>query len=579
MKRFALLLTSITLTFVLSACFLFDTGGGGEVILPDFPPTPDDGVNSWEHDNEPFEFTWFVNSSWFAWNTNGTDVVSRILEEKTGARIRFITPVTDDGQLLSTMIAGNQLPDVVSIQAWYPQVSQLANQGYIYPLDDLIDRWAPTFRNRIQQDVWDWFQMGDGKTYGTPNFAYSSDYLEPGEQLMPNGAILVREDWYYEVEDAGIDMTTPSGFLEGVQYIRNKYSQAIGVQFDTFDSEGNRSLQWLSQYFAVPFEQEDGSYQLPWTHPRYLDMLEFVNTLYREGHLRDANFSANRTQVRTTLASGNVFVSMVTPQDYNQAFLSNYTNGIRYIPLVLRHEDGAAPVLQDIRGMGFLLSMITTNAERPDKIIRVFEYLYSEEGQRLVAFGEEGTTWEWTDETQTQVRWTEQYLNDLETGNVGQYGLFQMNLLMNLAYINRIMPSEGRTSQDIYVDNLKRPLTPFSYDYTPNFLLPDTARDDYFNFTTQSNRVTSTWSEWLPDIIRANSTAQALEYYESAIAAMNSRGLPTVVAFREDAYQRAKDAIGVEMGWPPHQPGYQIPSTGPNGDFSYWRYALYERQD
>ena len=79
-------------------------------------------------------------------------------------------------------------------------------------------------KTRLQEDVFNWFSLGNDKTYGFPNFAYSSSYVDKDEKMQPNGGILVREDWYKEATAAiGSDMTSPSSFIEGCKYIKNKY--------------------------------------------------------------------------------------------------------------------------------------------------------------------------------------------------------------------------------------------------------------------------------------------------------------------------------------------------------------------
>ena len=544
MKKILILML---LSFILVGCVRTNDR---VVVLPDFEATPDDGKPSYEHDNEEFEFTWFVNSPSFNWSTNRTDMVSKILKEKTGASIKFITPITDDNQLLGTMISGNKLPDVVSIQSWYSQPSQLASQGYVYPLDDLINKWAPSFKKIIQKDVWNWFKQGDGKTYGIPNFAYSSDYLEENEKLEPNGAILVREDWYEEVTEQGINMSTKDGFKEGCEYIQNKYSKSIQVQLDNFNQDGNNSINWLSQYFAVPFELEDGSYNYKIADERYLEVLDFVNDLTTQGYVKQANYSDNKSKILNNLASGNVFVSMVTPQDYQTAFMSNFNSNIKYVPLVLRNDNGDDPVLQDIRGMGYLFSMITTNAKRPDKIIKVFEYLYSEEGQRLVAFGEEGVTWEWEDETKTSIKWTDFYLDKFNKNDTGQFGLYQMTLLMNLAYINPLKPENGKKEVDRYIENLKKPLKQYSYNYNPTFLKLDVESKDYNDYIRYEARITGAWSEGLPNILRSTTKEKMKAEYNAVMKELKSKKLDFIIQFEGRSYLLAKELLGIEKGWP-----------------------------
>lgn len=576
-KAYGLILAAL----LLSGCGSdpYQPGQFVEVKLPDFEVTPDNGQDSWTQDNEEFEFTWFVNDSSFTWSSYGSDDVSRIIKEKTGATIHFISPVIDDNAQLSNMISNNKLPDVVSVQAWYTQCSQLAMQGYLYPLNDLIERWAPSLKYRLQDDVFSWFSLGNDKTYGFPNFAYSNEYISATDKMEPNGAILVREDWYKEATAAiGSDMTSPESFIEGCNYIKNKYSKAIPIQMDVFDSEGNDSIKWLSQYFATPFEDENGDYVYNMTHEKYYETLSFVNDCYNNDLIMDDNFSANASQIRTKIASGNVFVSMVTPQDYQQGFISAYNSNVKYVPLILRNHAGDDPILQDIRGMGYLFTMVTTKAKRPDKIIKVLDFLYSEEGQRLVAFGIEGKTWNWKDEAHDEVVWTQEYLDSVARDDTGKYGLYQMTLMMNLAYINKIKPLNGRKDVDIYIDNLKRPASPYSYDYTASFLKDDTADKNYNKLSVNENKGIQRWSSnYLTKVLRASTKDQSRAYYDQGINYMRKNCmLDEVIEFNARSYQRAKEALNLEFAWPKNLDSYVSPVTGPNGDFSYWRGATHE---
>ena len=562
---------------ILAGCGRTNENNFVEVKLPDFPQTVDDGRDSWEHDNSAYDFTWYVDDSNFTYPTYGTDAISAKITEKTGATIKFISPVTDDGEKLSTMIAGNALPDVISINAGSQTYSQLAMQGYTYPMNDLIDRWAPSFNDKLHDDVFSWFELGNGKTYGFPNFAYSNDYVGEAEKFEPNAAILVREDWYNEATSAiGSDMTTKASFKQGVQWIVNKYGRdTVGMLLDQFTIDGNASINLMAQYFAAKYESTDGKYNYRQTDPKYLEALQFLNDCYKAGFITDANFSNNASQIRTTLASGKVFASLVTSQNYSQAFKTCYNSGITYVPLVLRNDAGDDPILQDAQGMGYLITMVTTNAKRPDKIIKLLEFLYSEEGQRLVCFGVEDSTWRWTDSTKTEIEWTQTYLSAVENDMSGGYGLYGMTLLMDLAYTNKIKPLNGRKGPDIYIDNLKRPLSPYSYNYTPSFLKLDTQDKDFFKLTTAATRITQKWAEYFPRILRANDNAKAKEVYDSAIAYLKQRQLEEVIVFQAAGYERAKTALGITNGWPTHVPGYVSPVTGPHGDFSYWRGATH----
>ena len=582
-KLFLSAVSFLTLTTLLAGCG--GSGGNekisedesGNVVLPDFPSTPGD-KDSWEYldkdaegNVEEWTVDWYVNDSTFSWNTYGSDRVSEIIKEKTGVTIHFTSPVTDDGQKLSTLISGNKLPDLISVQCWYPQCSQLALQGYVYPLDALIEKWAPSMKAREQEDIWNYFKMGNGYCYGIPNFAYSTKYISNDEQMEPNGCLLVRKDWYEEVAKAGIDMTTPDGFIQGCEYVKTNHAGSIPFQIGPFTTDGNTSIDWLMQYFACSFEDGEGNYVERRYSENYKDMLKFLNECYKKSLIKAENLTDKAAAIKTNISRGNVFASIVTPQDYQTAFQNCYAAGIEYVPLVLHNYNGDDPVLQDISGNGYLLTMVSNNCSRPDKVIKLLDFLYSEEGQRLVAFGVEGETYEWTDETHTAIRWTDRYLSGINNKGsadaawVGDYGLYSMTLLMNLAYINKLKPLNGMSDSDMYIYNLKRPMMPYSYNYKPVFLKHDTSDENYSDISTKNTTITTKWTEYLAKIISAS---DYLSTYESAVKYVKKRGLDDVVSFYSKSYQTTKQTLGVTYGWPANDPSYKSPATGPNGDAS-----------
>ena len=269
---------------------------------------------------------------------------------------------------------------------------------------------------------------------------------------------------------------------------------------------------------------------------------------------------------------------MVTPQDYQQGFIASYNFDIKYVPLILRNYEGDDPILQDIRGMGYLYTMVTTNAKRPDKIIKLLDFLYSEEGQRLVAFGLEGETWNWVDDKHTEIKWTDTYLNSVNNDDTGKYGLYQMTLMMNLAYINKIKPLNGRKDVDIYIDNLKKPISPYSYDYTASFLKDDTSDKSYNEVSVNETKGVQRWSSsYLAKVLRSSNKEQARQYYDQGISYMKKNCmLEKVIEFNSQSYKRAKEALKLTYAWPKNMENYVSPKTGPNGDFSYWKGATHE---
>lgn len=564
----------------IASVFSFAACGGsnttrGEEFLDQFERVTDATRPSWEFDTADYDVTWFIDASWMQWPTNGADLVSRTIYEKTGCKIQFRVASDEQSTELSTMVSSNDLPDVLTVKASSIYANQLPSQDYVWSMDQLWERFAPSMTERYtvqQKDVYNWFKQ-DGKLYGIPNLCYT-DYYIGDSKLSPNGAILVREDWYQEVvAQTGEDMTTKESFLKGVEYITDKYSNAIGVQLDPFTATGNLSAIWLSQYFAVPYEKTDGTYNHQILDEKYKEVLTFLNTLSTEGYINAANFTANTAAVNTNIALGNVFVSFATPQNYNNAFSSLHEKGIDYVPLVLRNDNGDAPVLQDLRGKGYMFSFITKDCDRPDKVIKLFDYMTSEEGQLLINFGVENDTFVW-DENHERIVWTEKYVQDYENNNTTQYGFGYCNALLNQSFYDKVSPigKECRTKASMYIEDLKAPLKPYSYDFTPSFLLPDTTSENYFDYIEQLDRCNQLWGRYLPLMISAENNTKALELYASTVQSMKNNGLDFVVSFMAEGYQASKAALSVEKGWPAYQDGYVAPTTGANGDYSYYKY-------
>ena len=613
MKKIAILITTIFSVFAFISCGNTTLSGGqtGEITTdnmaqleyPDYPDTPSEG-NSWDYidSSTDYTITWYVDVA--SWNPpSGLDIISQKIKEKTGITVRFDTPVTDDGQKLATMIAGGDLPDVISTPTDNIQtLTGLAQQGYVYDINTLADKWAPSLFEHLPQDVMDWWAYGNGKTYGIPNHYYSYEDVPDG-QLQPNGGMMVRKDifnaWQTYVENNLADsnglvhytsiagnektvewqgyVTTPTGFKEAALWALENYSDSLttGLELSQFRSTGSTSLTWLSQFFAVPFESTDGDYLYAFEQDGYKNMLLYLNDLYRSGVISTANFTQDYDGVGSVIASGSAFASLVTPQQYQIHYTTAKDNGYEYVSMYLTNEAGDAPVLQDIRGYGYLFNMITTTCERPDLVIKLFDYLSSHEGQRLVSMGPEGVTWNWTDGIDSQIVYTDQFLTEKANSQIGKYGLLQFDLLINWQYYDNVQPrtNNGKTQAELFRLNLKRPLTVYSYDLNATSFVVDATDSRFQEYSNNLTRIENTIGTQLPKILKAGSVSEALDIYNTTIDIIYARGLDLVKTMDNEAFHVAKEKLGIDIAWIPYRSDYYNPLNRlqPNGDFSYYR--------
>lgn len=606
-RLYVVLLLLLSLS-VLAAC---DDGEGIDIdddnmaviTYPNFPETPGD-KNSWEYldGKEQLTVRWYVDVA--SWNPpTGLDIISQIIKEKTGITVIFDTPVTDDGQKLATMIAGGDLPDVISIPTNRSQtITGLAQQGYVYDINTLANRWAKSLFNHLPEDVLDWWAYGNGKTYGIPNHYYSYEDV-PNEQLQPNGGMMVRKDifdaWQRYVElnlknnDGNVVyqslsgstksvpwqgyITTPEGFKAAALWALQNYSSSLttGLQLSQFRSNGSASLNWLAQFFAIPFEDEQGNYLYQFTQEAYRDMLLYLNDLFRVGVISPANFTQDYDGVGAVVAGGKAFATLVTPQDYQIHFTTAKDAGFVYQTMYITNENGDAPVLSDIRGYGYMFNMITTKAQRPDVIIKLFDFLTSKEGQRLVSMGPEGVTWNFTNGENSDIVYTPTFLTEKANSQTAKYGLLQFDLLLNWQYYDNVQPriNHGKTEAELFRTNLKRPLSIYAYDYNALAFVVDATDPRFQTYNNNLTRIETTIGTQLPKIIRATSRNQAISFYNDTITAINARGLDLVIEMNSQAFQKAKQKLGITIAWPPRQTGYINPldRLNPNGDLSKYR--------
>ena len=366
----------------------YDEYNMAELTYPDYEETPAD-KNSWEYLDAGKETTieWYVDVS--SWAIPAENDVIRKIKEKTGITVKFMTPVTDDGSKLATLISSG-LPDVVSVPTSSSKtIASLAQQGYVYDINTLADKWAPTLYQHFPEDVFDWWSYGNGKTYGLPNHYYSYEDV-PDEKLQPNGGMMVRKDifdaWQSHVEKnlKGADgyvsytsasgatkkvewqgyITTPEGFKAAAEWaMQNYYGTGKGqittaLQLSQFTSSGCTSLEWLAQFFAVPFEDEEGNYLYRFTQEGYADVLYYINDLYRtkvngNNLISESNFTQTYDGVGSVIAGGKAFATLVTPQDYQMHYVTAKDDGYEYVSMYITNEEGDAPVLADINGITY----------------------------------------------------------------------------------------------------------------------------------------------------------------------------------------------------------------------------------
>ncbi|WP_162341624.1 extracellular solute-binding protein [Paenibacillus paridis] len=503
---------------------------------------------------EVLDIDWYVNLSWWKYSGDyGKDKFSQLIRDKFGLNINFITPAGDGSEQMSAMIATGQIPDIITVESWMDYKTSLAKGGYLISLNELIEKYAPDFKP--YEDIFNWYKESDGNTYVLPNFAYSSYALKPGEQLESNSAFTLRSDIYEQLGRP--DISTADKFLDVLERVKNEVKTydgkpVIPLQLYEFTSNGNSSLDWLVENFAIPYEKEDGTYNNRRYDAKYWDTLRFLNDAYNRGLISKDNFTDKRDQINEKIASGRVFSSLTSPQDFTDSMRTLYNNddAAQFEAFALRNYAGEDPVLTDIRGFGWLVTMVGKESKAHERIIKLMQFLNSKEGQHIVHFGWEGETY--TYNADGTIAWTEEYTETLAKGDGSEkkWGM-GFNLLMDWYSVRDLFPQPDKPVDSYLAEsNMKKPLIPYSYDTSASGGKPIPDHPGRDKMLETGNRLSLFWGRELPRIIMAESEEKARSIYEDTLAKLDEMGRSEYDAYTNELFQNAKEALGIKHSWP-----------------------------
>ena len=166
---------AVLMLCLLAASMVFAGGNGDASVAGTKPGTG--STPGWKLNKDtPIEFDWYVHFSWFARHW-GDSLVSKYITQKTGVDINYIVPAGNEAEKLNAMIAGDALPDFITLGWWEGQVPMMIDAGLVYPLDELATRFDPYFFKVVNNDKIGWYRQADGHVYGYPNASYTpADY-------------------------------------------------------------------------------------------------------------------------------------------------------------------------------------------------------------------------------------------------------------------------------------------------------------------------------------------------------------------------------------------------------------------
>ncbi|WP_339312873.1 extracellular solute-binding protein [Paenibacillus sp. FSL k6-2145] len=495
---------------------------------------------SWKLDTTPVNLTWFVGAEWYG-HTWGESLTSKYVTQKTGVNIEFEVSTGEPSEMLSRMLTTGSLPDLITIGSWESAVNKLRESNLIYALDELANQYDPYFYKVTGDGALQWYRQEDGHTYVIPNDAYSPEQMRSTGLTGANQTFLVRKDLYESMGKP--DLTSPKGFLNALQLLKNQYSVYKGQLISPFWAQGNASYgmtEYLQNLLAIPHEQNGKVYDRM-TDPDYIEWLKTFRIAYEQG-LINVDFlvdSSAQVQEKTNHVQYFMMIREWTDISDLNSKLEVLTNQSSYYIAVdgPRSSRGESAKLFPGSMDGWMVTMISRSTENPERAIRFLTYLASEEGQRDLFLGKEGETWAMKN-GKPQLTAAMVQLHDTDRERLEkEYGIMDTYwMLRNPAFVNKWRPENAPSIKQMEeFANQQADLDSSIYKGL------DPIGDS--DIALAWSRISQNWEEVLPELITAKDEAAFDKIFENFLIRRVNYGFNQVMEYRQAELELRKAKI------------------------------------
>lgn len=335
--------------------------------------------------------------------------ILQALTEKTGVKgdLQFYGG-GDDAQKAGVMIAGGDYPEVIEATL---QQQKFVDAGVLLPLDDLIEKHGPNIKKVWGDSLNKLRNPKDGKIY----FIGEKPRNRQGEIIDANQSLLIQ----YDVLDK-LGYPKPKT-LDDVEKMLKDYMAKVpdlngkpwvpwGLWSDTwgYSITVNNPAQWVSGFMDDSEAFVDTSnYRVKYFNKtdHFKDYLKWLNKMYNEGMIDKNAFITKNDQFKSLVSSGRVLAMIDGTWDVadpEKALRKANMPERAYARFPIVMKEGIKDRSQvDAESYSWGVS-ITNKAKDPVAIIKMLDYVASQEGTVLMNWGIKGTHYDIIDGKRVQ---------------------------------------------------------------------------------------------------------------------------------------------------------------------------------
>ncbi|MBB3111206.1 ABC-type glycerol-3-phosphate transport system substrate-binding protein [Paenibacillus phyllosphaerae] len=350
----------------------------------------------YELGKEPLDLTFYGNYNWYTMPQWGKDAASKWIQENKKINITAIHSGGNAPQKLQTMIAGNDLPDII----WTDRgadFDRLYEAGLLVSLDEYIEKY-PNFKKWADPKMINMLRSADGKIYGMPNY-YTN-------QPNGNAGYIVNRKIYKALGEPKLETT--DDLYAYLKQVKEKYPDV--VPFETgLAKEGNG----IDQLFSA-FKEDNFSFTRYWAVPvgdkfesiykdeGFRESMVYSAKLMREGLMTQDAMTQTEDQIKEKILSGRVAVyASVDPmklamQADQELSAKDPNDGYFFImPIYKQGLDPAKIYPGTYNMLGWNMAAITTSADNPEAIFAMLDWMTGPEGSSVQMWGPPGPDGYW----------------------------------------------------------------------------------------------------------------------------------------------------------------------------------------
>ncbi|MFV0343567.1 MAG: extracellular solute-binding protein [Anaerocolumna sp.] len=515
---------------MLAGCGKKSTSDGED--QKDVTQTDQDGGTS----SEPVKISMFVPSRLPEAIYDENTLTFKILAEKLNIKFNIESVVHSEAkEKFNVLISGGKYPDVMANSV--TNINKYGMSGAFIPLNDLIAEHAPNLQKYLleNKEVMAQSVASDGKIYGIPmqsairtamGYNIRQDWLDELGLETP----VTIDDWYKVLTAFKTNDLNGNGAGDVTPLILDRAWENYYMNFaDAWGIELNPN----NDYWMI----KDGKTAFAPILPETKEYLATMAKWYQEG-LIDTEFITREDTNNYHILNNKVgatcyWTGYVAAQNVNSEVLANDpdTNWQVVQPPVLTKEQEPKTFSQQASIVNFAWG-ISSSAKNVVDIIKMFDYVYSEEGSLLFNFGVEGESYQMVD---GEPRYTESVVN----GDGGIISYTRTNGMQAFIGMRQLPEYEAASciNEDVknqlfnYVDNN------YFYPINPSLTLTEAEEEIYSVKMSAIN--TYVEEELLKFLIGTKS----IDEFDNFVQRVKELGIDEMTTLKSQAYDRYESIL------------------------------------